>query len=250
MSNTSTFWKRVGSAFRLGNDGNLSSTATPTVLELRPLRGASMDSDQSSAGLFGWQSKRKREAAELRERQSRFMELLAAMRTHFEAQDRRSEKLESAIQSVAGTLDEISQSQKEQSQSLAVIAQHTDAAAKNAAAMLATTIELPASLQAQAEAVRTVAKRMESAQETDAELVGSLQNLGRALDELHRAGALQVETLQRLNMSDARNQDQFRALLKAQNRRIYWVCGVIVAAFALSTAGLIAALAQGWIRLP
>ncbi|MBI5864885.1 MAG: hypothetical protein HZB38_10325 [Planctomycetes bacterium] len=255
MSNPSTFWKRVGSAFRLGGDGNLTPTTPSTVLMTREFRDVGRLSGEDGGGgafsnFFPWQSRRRREAAELRERQICVMEQLAAMKVHFQVQDQRAEQLNAAVQRVAGTLEQLASSQSAQAHSIATIAQHAETSVRQGASLLATTVELPASLQAQAEAVRAVSRRMEASQATDAQLVASLQQFGRSVEELHRAGALQVETLRGLHSADDRHQEQFRALIKAQNRRLYWICGLIVAAFALSTAGLIAALAFGWIRVP
>lgn len=251
MSTTSTFWKRVGSAFRINSDGGLTPDSTPTILITRDPRSPNrLDGDDDASafsGFFPWQKRRRKEAAELRDRQSRFMELLVALKTHFEAQDRRGEQLNSSLESVAGTLEVIATAQQAQTKSMSTIAQHAESASRHAGALLATTVELPAALQAQAEAVRSVARRLEAGQATDVQLVSSLQHFGHAVDSLHQAGTLQVETLQRLHHADEQHHEQFRALIRAQNRRVYWICGLITAAFALSTAALIAALILGWI---
>ena len=249
MSTSSTFWKRVGSAFRINSDGGLTPDSTPTIMITRDPRSPNRlnGEDNGGSGFFPWQKRRRREAAEMRDRQTRFMELLDALKTHFEAQDRRGEQLNNSLASVASTLETIASSQQTQTRSISTIAQHSENAARHAAALLATTVELPASLQAQAEAVRSVARRLEAGQATDAQLVFSLQHFGQAVDSLHQAGSLQVETLQRLHQTDERHHEQFRALIRSQNRRVYWVCGLITAAFTLSTAALITALILGWI---
>jgi hypothetical protein len=105
---------------------------------------------------------------------------------------------------------------------------------------MATVLELPASLQAQAEAVRLVARRMEVSQSADAQLVGSLQQFARAVEDLRSSGAAQTQTIEEIAGTSARQHDTLRTALREQNRRLLLVCGVTTG---LTLAAMLAAVA-------
>lgn len=246
MSQTS-FWNRLGAAFRgapVGADEPLSQNSVPVLA-----RNGSVDRDAPSsggfAGLFNWRARREREAREQEERQARVAEMIGTMSAHFESQDRRAEQLNSAIRHVATTLDRMAEAQHAQARAVETLSKHVETNGQNTAGLLAAAQELPASLQANAEAVRFVAKRFEAAEAGDARMVESLERFGVAIDSLRSSGEAQVETLYRLNAVDERHHDTLKAFIRLQNRRVIVACAITVAIVLFAVGALAVAVAMG-----
>jgi hypothetical protein len=103
---------------------------------------------------------------------------------------------------------------------------------------------MPESLLSQAEAIRTVARSLELAQEADTQLMHSLQQFGRAVDTLGSSGTAQVDILQRLNAAQREQHQAFTALVREQGRRFLAVFVVAAVLAVAALAALVATLAQ------
>ena len=235
MSSGLTFWKRVGSAFRgdriaprNGNGGN------------HPVSTGDSETSVSVAGdsIFPW-VRRRQAIRQIDERYQRVLELMDVMRTHFEAQDRRAAELTAGIDRVGGTLERLADVQRAQCEGLKHLAERVDVAAKYGGDLASLMIEMPASIQAQAEAMRTVARQMEATRSADGQLTDSLRQFGHATDTLLESGRAQVESLQRLHSSAKYQEDNLRGFVQSQTRLLF-VITIIVAVLGL---GAISALA-------
>jgi hypothetical protein len=155
------------------------------------------------------------------------LELAQALQQHFEQQDRRSAELGDALNRVSGMLAQLGEVQRGQGEYLRLVAEHTEAASKNATALTTTLGRMPESLMAQAEAIRTVARALEVAQEADTQLMHSLQQFGRAVDTLGASGTAQVDALQRLSAAQQEQHRAFTALVREQSRRFLVLLAVV-----------------------
>lgn len=247
MSTQPSFWTRLGAAFRgapVGADEPLTPDSVPMLA-----RNGSVDRDDAPPGGFGGffnrRGRREREAREMEERQARVNALITGMSAHFDAQERRAEQLNHAIQRVGSTLDRMAEAQSTQARAVESLSRHVESSAHGTAALLTAAQELPASLQANAEAVRCVAKRFEAAEASDARMVDSLQQFGVAIDSLRSSGEAQVQTLHRLNAVDERHHDTLKAFIRLQNRRVIVACIVTVVIVLAAVAGLATAIVLG-----
>jgi hypothetical protein len=235
MSSGLTFWKRVGNAFRAEQaaprNGNGGKHTIASVEHESPTAAA-------GASVFPW-VRRRQEIRQIDERYQRVLELMDALRAHFEAQDRRAAELTAGIDRVGGTLERLADVQRGQAEGLTRLAERVDVAAKYGGDLAALMVEMPASVQAQAEAMRAVARQMEATRSADGQLTDSLRQFSRATDSLHESGRAQVEALQRLDSTSKFQEENLRGYVHSQTRLLF-VITVIVAVLGL---GLIAALA-------
>lgn len=250
MSAEISFWKRVGNVFRAngrdaiysGGNGNKPALCVEAV---GPERGNGRDTDHGgspASSLLPW-VRRQRSLEQLREGYQRVLELMDAMCVHFERQDRRAEELTASIDRVGGTLEQLANAQRSQSERVVSIASRVDEAAKYSAGLSATLLEMPASLQAQAESVRAVARQMEAARDADAQVVSSLHQVGQAVDSLRDAGDVQVQTLQRLRDSGARQEESLQAFVRKQSHLLL-ITAIIVTVLGLGAVAALAVVAR------
>jgi len=251
-----SFWRRIGSAIGIqgnGRSGHPASSSPGTVTQPPTPRAATAEATAveprraftGAATLLPW---RRPSVEQLQEGYQRVSRMLEAMQDHFERQDRRAEQMTESLTRVARTLEQLAEAQRSQGECIAAIATNVDAAGKHAGALSSALNQMPASLQAQAEAVRAIARQMEASQETDIQLVTSLQRFGVAVDALRESGAAQFDALQRLNERGADDKDALQAFIRDQNRRFLFALlglgAVIVAGLSLATALLLRALAS------
>jgi hypothetical protein len=180
--------------------------------------------------------RRQKSLDRLDERYQRVLELLDLMRLHFERQDQRAVELAAGVERVGSTLEQLAGTQRTQGECLASIVGRVEDAARASKGLSSMLAEVPASLQAQAEAVRTVARQMEASRATDAELVGSLQQFSHAADSLRNAGTVQTETLQRLHDTGERQTASLQAFVRQQTRLLLLITGIVVV-FGLGAIG-------------
>lgn len=245
MSSGLTLFKRISGAFRdqfssrngsgdaRGNGlcGDRSSGSKEFSTTAEP-------DSSASASIFPW-VRRQQMVLQLDQRYQRVVELMDVMRTHFEAQDRRAAELTAGINRVGGTLEQLAESQRSQCEGIRSLASRVDLAAKYSGDLAAMLVEMPASLQAQAEALHSVARQMESARSADAQLTDSLRQFGRAADALNNSSRAQVDSLQRLHSSSKFQEENLRGFVHGQTRLLI-IITVIVAVLGL---GAISALA-------
>ncbi len=243
MSEPIPFWQRVSRVFRPaappGGDGSSSAEAPVALTATRtePHRSELVPADRAP----WWRPQARR--AQTREAAQRVAELASALQDHFRQQDDRAAALASALDRVGGVLAQLAANQREQGECVKTIAAHADSAARSAASVVGTLAKVPESLNAQADAIRSVARQLEIGQESDNQLMHSLQQFGRAVDTLGTSGTAQVEALQRLTTAQQRQQDAFAALVTEQSRRylvVVLITGVLsLAAIAVAIVSLL-----------
>jgi chromosome segregation ATPase len=242
MSSDTSFWKRLGNILRAdgrnrnGNSGVQCVTPTESVSGNGRER---IDADSRSS-LLPW-VRRKKAIERLDERYQRMLELIDAMRGHFEAQDCRAAEVTAGLERVGGTLDRLADTQQAQCDGIASIVARVDDAARSSTGLTTMLAEMPASLQAQAEAVHAVARQMEATRAADAQLTGSLQRFGQAADSLGKSGAAQVESLQRLHETSADQKESLQVFVHQQTRLLL-IITVSVAVLGLGAIGALAAV--------
>ncbi len=255
MAEAIPFWQRVGRLFRSGSGngppratgeaGRSSAVASSTAtlersgaLQQRSVLGAPPES------IPWWRPQARRARAEAAGQ--RVAELALALEEHFRKQDDRAAALANSLDRVGSTLAQLADSQRLQGELLKCIAEHTDSAAKSAAGVVSTLAHVPESLNAQAEAIRGVARQLEIGQESDNQLMHSLQQFGRAVDTLGTSGTAQVEALQRLSTAQQHQNEAFAKLVTEQSRRyVAVVIGTSVLAVAAIAVAVITLVLQG-----
>ena len=241
MSSGISLWKRLGSALRANSAHDNGSRGVQSVQPAEPIgknNHQPTGRGSSAPSLLPW-GRRQRSIERLDERYQRVLELMDAMRDHFEAQDRRAADVTAGIERVGSTLERLAGAQHTQSEGIASIAARVDDVTRRSAGLVTLLSEMPASFQAQAEAVHAVARQMEAARAVDVELTASLRHFGQAADSLCDAGTAQVESLQRLHATSRGQKESLQIFVRKQTRLLL-VITIVVAVLGL---GAIAALA-------
>ena len=228
MSSEVSFWKRVGSAFRAGGPLMACENSEVSPLAVAPA------GDRPGGG-NGWRSGgfrlpwvgRRQSLRQLDERYRQMLELADAIRDHFERQDERARELTAGVERLGCTLEQLAEAQRAESRCIASIAARMDEASRHTAGLSATLLELPAALQAQAEAVHAVARQMEASRASDLELVGSLQQFSRAADALRDSGAAQIDTLRGLHQAGEAQHECVAAFVRQQTRLLLIIALVV-----------------------
>lgn len=238
MSATTGFWKRVGNLFRhdyLTPGARRETTAVilddpPAASPHNGHAGAHDQRPLAARRLFWTRSRFTHE---------RVLELMDAMQEHFRRQDLRAEALAASVDRVGEIIERLAESQRAQGESIAVIAAQVTSAGQQTARLAYTLSEVPTSLAAQAQVVRSIAQSLDAARETETQMVQSLQRFGLAVDSLRETGSAQVEALQRMHTSDLEQTDALKGFIREQNRR-HLVAMLVVGL--LGVGGLAAAM--------
>ena len=218
MSAGISFFKRANGAMHRG--GGVNGAGTTLVLEPRGPESQTPENrgrNTNGSSLLPWvRLRRKRELAE--ERYQQVIELMDSMCAHFERQDERAGEMAAALSRVSGALERLSENEKKQADHVAAIASRMGDAARQTEGLMTMLSEMPASMQSQADAVRTVAEKMEASRAADAELSESLRNFSDATDALRGAGAAQTDALNRLHSDEKLRAERVERALARQNR--------------------------------
>lgn len=246
MAQALSFWHRVSSLFRsdttiAGGNGSSKTAKLPEVAARTAT--AALDRAAEIRAVPWWQRRQVRHA-QAREAAQCMIELAGALQEHFRQQDQRAAALAASLDRVGGILEQLAESQRSHGECLHNIAAQAETAGRQTAALTDTLGRLPDSLLSQADALRSVARQMDLAQESDTQLVHSLQRFGQAVDTLGTSGTAQVEVLQRLNTAQREQQASLTNLLREQSRRFLLVMMVatFLAVAALAAMGITLAL--------
>ncbi len=236
---SSSFWQRLAHTFRIP----IAAVAPPNgsvagLGALEPEESGPAASELTNGGAGPeprslWKS-RPGSVEQLRDAYQRVVVLMDAMQEHFARSDEKARHLGDSVERVAASVERLADAQTSQGRFIAAIAQHTESSARHGATLM----ELPASLQAQADALRSVAKHIGASQEQGAHLAQSLHSFGRAVDGLSASGARQTETLERLHESGTDQVAVLKDFLVKQGQRFTWLLGAVLGVSVAAIAGL------------
>ncbi|RMF77561.1 MAG: hypothetical protein D6744_11215 [Planctomycetota bacterium] len=247
------FWKRIESLFR--SNGHVSERRTRAV-DVAPsanaaawharsagngeIHGDAKPPNGSLLSMRGWRSGK----AELREGYQRVIELMNAMEQHFQRQDQRLEQLATALDGLTRTLAPMVAAQREQTEHVARIAEHAGGADTRLTELTRTLRDLPAATRAQNDALKAIDEHLAQSCAIDEKLAQALGKFDGAVDALRESGAVQVDTLNRLDHHQRESVDSLRSFVNTQNRRFLIALGVMLVA-TLVAAGFIWAALDG-----
>jgi len=193
--------------------------------------------------LLPWQ-RRAQSVEQLREGQQRVLEMMDAMRTHFDSQDNRSEQMTHSVEHIAGTLERLAETQARQREFIAAIATHIETAGRQTRAISEALREVPATLQAQADAAARIAEQVEATRGVETRVVDSLDNVGRSVETLRDSSTRQAQSLEDLHRINHEHQQSVAVLLREQSRRFLIALIVVVALAALTATVLSVAVTR------
>ncbi|MFO0838061.1 MAG: hypothetical protein U1D55_05995 [Phycisphaerae bacterium] len=228
MSDAISFWKRLGSALGVTSPGNGHSLDAPNGHRatdavnggegLGAAAAAAVLTDHAPRAAHSGGFWLRRTRGDEDRRRERVDDLISSIQQHFDRHDQRSAQLAASVDRVAGILEQLADTQRRQGECLSAIATSANATSKNTAALSACLLELPAAVGSQADAVRSVARKLEAANDTHAQLAGTLQRFGGAVDALRSSGELQVQSLERLSASENQAHEALSALVRSHGR--------------------------------
>jgi chromosome segregation ATPase len=176
------------------------------------------DGPHSRTTFWPWW-RRERGMPQVADAQRRLLELMDTLQEHFGQQDQRAEQLNGSVGRVANTLEQVAQSQHNTSEQIHSIAQCVDGAARQASGLSEALCQLPATMQAEAEAVRAIAQQLEISHEANTQLMHSLQQFGRTVDALRASGEAQTAALKDMHDSECEQREALTGLVREQGRR-------------------------------
>ncbi len=237
MSTATSIWQRVGSVFRTP-DQPLNGEGA--ALHIEPVRASANPGPDAAEprSLFPWR-RRTRDELQRREHVAKLMDTLAA---HFEQQDQRSAEMTAAIRDLGQILQQLATTQGTQAQHVASIAEHADRLARRSGALETILGELPASVQAQAEAVRAVANELGASRAAGDRLRGALDRFGEAAEAWQRCGTEQTEAVGRMHETTTRQADTLQQFVAQQSRRLLTITVALGVVALAALAGLGTAL--------
>jgi hypothetical protein len=235
MSEPTSFWQRIGRFFSGGDaDGQHVAEAGEARERGAPEQSSALDGAPPSQSAGGFLSRlRRHDSHELQLAGYRRMaELMDSLQEHYRRQDERAGRAEQQTERIAGFLQQLAESSRQQQEHVRAMADNVSQSSRHTAGMSESLSLLPPLLQAEADAVRSMVRQMDVAQESDTQLMYSLQKLGQAVEALNAAGAAQVQTLERLSASERQQR------VREQTRRFF----VIMVVAAILGVGALAAL--------
>lgn len=248
MAATISFWNRVGNMFRHETSGNGHSlepggTApmAAAVGTIEPAGNGKLPLRRDPHPL----TRREHKAASLaaiQDGHERLVSLVNAMKAHFERQDKRFDHLTASVDRVATYLEQLPEAQRRQGDCMNSIAAHLETANRQSSELKDTLARVPSSIQAQAEAIQAVSHKIETSNDADAQLVGSLQSLGEVVESLSRAGSDQAETMRRMKTESDEHKQALVSMIKAQTVRFTATLIVAGVLGSVAVAGLAYAL--------
>ncbi len=243
MSAALTFWKRVEDLFRprarLLNRNETGRIGYAGV-SLDPPAKPEAGNGSSLAPWSRWGGRH----AELRENFLKVSESLDQLHERLQRGEQRDTEVGDTLRDIRASLESLTGQQARQHELMDQICTRL-AEMESRGNRIATALqELPAALRAQADAVQAVGGQLEVSRETDASLRDSLNSFERAASEMRESGAVQLETLSRLQNAQEGSREELESALKRQNRRFLWVAGIStvlsLAALGLLVANLVA----------
>ncbi len=233
-----TFWQRVGDFFRpettlnrLSSGGQLTDYSTDLV----PLESETGSIPRS------WWSRRSNKSSNTRAAIAQMGDLAGSLNDHFRKQDKRAEELGRAVNRLAETLCNLAEAQRDQGEQVRFIAENAGESSRHQAALSESLSRVPASLTAQADAIRAMVRQMEIAQDADTHMFESMRRLSEAVNNLNSSATSQVETLRRINTAEREQKAALIALVRDQGRRF------LIVTFTSAAIGLAALAAVGYL---
>lgn len=254
MSATVTLWKRVEGFFR---PGSVVETEPPQRMGFLSVSNRHVDIDetvrpevrtnghatatpgQATASPFAPWSRWRKRGAELRESYLRTAGVMDAIHEQLTQSEGRAERLGLTVDRIRHTLETIAEKQMTQADLLTRICERLDGVETHAEKLATAIRELPPALRSQADAVQAVSSQLEASRASDAKLMDSLKGFENAVGEIRESGAVQVDTLNRLQMDHKHDRGMLEQTLLRQNRRFVLLA---VMTTLLSLAALVAVL--------
>jgi len=246
-----SFWQRVGSFLR----GTASTTppgdgrrnGEPLVIDSDECGSAESGNPDSvsrgSPGFLARLGRRQPTTPQMRNGYQHVIEAMEDLREHFRRQDERTEQGIRQVERMTGLLEQLALTGRDQEAHIRSITEHVGQVARQAAAFSESLGQMPALLRGEAEAVRAMVRQMEIGQESDTQLMHSLQKLSQAVDTLQAAGVAQVQTLERLHAAQSEQREALTALVREQSRRFLVIIAIASILGLAALAALVTTLA-------
>jgi hypothetical protein len=228
MSATATFWKRLEGLFHPNSAVEVAEPSRRVGFLSVSNRQADIDEPHppsprpnghaASSPLAPWARWRQR-GAELRENYIHTAAVIDAIHGQLAESGSHAKQLGQSVGRIHLTLETIAEKQTTQADLLARICDRLDGVETHAEKLATAIRELPPALRSQADAVQAVSSQLEASRTSDARLMDSLKRFEHAVAEIRESGAVQVDTLNRLQMDHKQDRGMLEQTLLRQNRR-------------------------------
>ncbi len=225
MSATHALFRRIADSFGFtGADGRVSRL-------LPDPGGSTLDSRWP---WFGRGRARKMRA------QEQLGELARELHAHLEHQRSAAQRMGEALEQISGTLAGMRSAQERTATTLLDLAAKVDVGVKNTAGLAALSVELPATLHAQSEATRAIARQLDVSGEISSQLVHSLQSVAAAAGSLRDAQDAHGRDAAQRHAQAAASQQALQVALARQQHRLLVALTILAGAAVVASAAAVA----------
>lgn len=225
MSATHALFRRIADSFRF------SSNDVGVTRLLPDPGGSTLDSRWP---WFGRGRARRARA------QEQLGDLARELHAHLEHQRTAAQRMGEALEQISGTLSGMCSAQERTANTLLDLAAKVDVGVKHTAGLAALSVELPATLHAQSEATRAIARQLDVSGEISSQLVHSLQNVASAAGNLRDAQETQGRDAAQRHAHAVASQQAQHANLARQQQRLLVALTILAAAAVIASAAAVA----------
>lgn len=238
-----TFWKRVGSAFRIrrrrakdvhrlpdvGEDGLLAEPAA------HPSDGDGESApDKPGLSLPRW-TKRDQTLAKLQEGYEQVTQVVEKIGGHLVTQEKHSERICDSLEQLARAMSDVPNISRQQAQTLDAIAGQLENTNARTQQLAETMSEIPKVARSQTETLNGITRHLEMSGEQNVVTTQTLDKLGTTISVLGESNHAQSEVLQQMDAKTAEQNQMLTSLIARQSRRfmMLFIVTVLLAAAAV-----------------
>ena len=223
----------------IGEDGLLSEPA-----EAPEGQGGEAElAPDKPGGLARW-GRRDQTLVRLQEGYERLNQLIEDIQKHLAAQGERSERICGSLEQLARSVGELPAAGRRQIETLEGIAGQIEAGNVRVGHLAESLGELPRASRSQTEALGAIKRTLEMTGEQNLVTSQSLEKLGTLVGTLTEANSSQVEVLRHMSTRTEASGEEFKDLLRKQNRRFVMLFVVTIVLAVGTIAAAIVGLAM------
>lgn len=218
MEEPLTVWERLGHWLKPGGrrDEPLSPGLSDNEAAEDRWKGPAGREGQHRTGVLGRWARRDQVLQQIQEDHGRVLALMDTIQRYVGVQERRSEEMAESLRRVAEALADAPEARKQQTEILSEIASQMVAISDQSKA---TAEAIPKMVGKHTELLSSIHRQLEVAGDANAGLACSLSAAGASLDSLGASSQAQLEALQKLHESAARQNEPLADLIARQSRR-------------------------------
>ena len=212
------------------------STDVPQVAHDGFLEGVKPDNggERTAAPRLSRQQLREQAIEKLHDGHLKVVELMESLQKHMEGQDRRGSAMVDSLDGIAGSMSQLSEAARQQTETLSGIASQLQTGNDRARRLEESFAEFPALAEAQRATLATLGEQVAAGRRADERIGESLETVGGALAALDKSTTASSRALLRVQESSAHSQELIGELIQKQRA---WLTRLVVVTLCVAIAG-------------